>query len=172
MQKDSQSQWVLVLIGAAKLLKAILLLVLALNLHRLLNPDASKTLEAWVHHIRVDPGNRHVHALIARLTGISPEHLRELRVGSFLYAALFATEGTGLVLRQRWAEYFTTITTGLLLPLEVYEICVGHHRLIKTIVFLLNAAIVVYLVLRLRKERSGESAGVQVPKSDFDKSGQ
>ena len=158
MHDTNRSQWILVLIGCGKLLKAALLLFFAFKLHDLLNPNAKETLEAWVRHIRVDPRNEYVHDLIARATGISPGQLRELRVGSFLYAALFAIEGTGLVLRQRWAEYFTTVTTGMLLPLEVYEIFHGHHHhALKIIAFLLNAAVVVYLVMRLRKDRTAQS---------------
>lgn len=51
-----------------------------------------------------------------------------------------------------WAEWFTTIITGSLLPLEVFEIH-RHPTIVKVIVFLLNTAIVVYLVFKIRKER-------------------
>ena len=153
MANAKQSQWVLVLIGIGKLLKVAILLLLAFKLHSLLKPDAADTLKAWVRHIRVDPDNHFIHSLIARATGISHQQLRELRVGSFVYAGLYAVEGTGLVLRQRWAEYFTTITTGLLLPLEVYEILHGHRHMLKIIVFLLNAAVMAYLVMQLRTGR-------------------
>jgi uncharacterized membrane protein (DUF2068 family) len=45
-----------------------------------------------------------------------------LSVGTFFYGGLFATEGIDLLLRKRWAEYFTIITTSLFIPLEIYEI--------------------------------------------------
>jgi uncharacterized membrane protein (DUF2068 family) len=48
--------------------------------------------------------------------------LGELSVRTFLYAGLFTTEGIGLLLRKCWAEYFTIVTTGGLIPLEVYEL--------------------------------------------------
>ena len=35
---------------------------------------------------------------------------------------LFVVEGIGLLLHKRWAEYFTVITTGLLMPIEIYEL--------------------------------------------------
>ena len=56
-----------------------------------------------------------------------------------------------LILRRRWAEYLTIITTGGLLPLEVYEIN-KHITWIKIGVLLVNIAIVVYLVARVRRK--------------------
>jgi uncharacterized membrane protein (DUF2068 family) len=61
------------------------------------------------------------------------------------------TEGIGLLLRKRWAEYFTIITTGGLVPLEIYEIA-RHVTAAKIVVLALNVAIVVYLVVRVREE--------------------
>ena len=36
----------------------------------------------------------------------------------------------GLLLRKHWAEYFTIITTGLFIPLEIYEL-VRHFTVTK-----------------------------------------
>jgi hypothetical protein len=38
-----------------------------------------------------------------------------------VYAGLLLTEGLGLLLRKRWAEYLTIITTAGLIPIELYE---------------------------------------------------
>ena len=62
------------------------------------------------------------------------------------------TEGTGLLLRKRWAEYFTIITTGGLIPLELYELS-RHVTAVKIAVLIVNVAIVAYLVARVRKTR-------------------
>ena len=70
-------------------------------------------------------------------------------MGTFLYAGLFTTEGIGLLLRKRWAEYFTIVTTGGLIPLEIYELW-RHFTAAKTVVALINLAIVWYLVSRVR----------------------
>lgn len=163
MPETKQSSWVLVLIGCGKLLKALMLVVIALEIHHLLHRNVASTLEEWVRHARIDPGNHRVHALIARITGISPDKLRAISLGSFIYAALFATEGIGLILRQTWAEYLTVISTSLLLPLEVYEIVVSqHHRGVKIVVMLLNLAVVIYLIYRLWKNPK-EMPGNKLP---------
>jgi len=73
-------------------------------------------------------------------------------VGTFFYSALLLTEGTGLLLGKRWAEYFTIIATSSFIPLEVYEI-VKRVRAAKVVVLLLNIVVVAYLVIVLRRTR-------------------
>jgi uncharacterized membrane protein (DUF2068 family) len=75
-----------------------------------------------------------------------------LSIGTFLYSAVFLTEGVGLALQKRWAEYVTILTTASLLPLEVYEI-VKRFSVAKTVVLLINIAVVVYLVYEVRRTR-------------------
>lgn len=65
------------------------------------------------------------------------------------YALLEGAEGIGLWLGRRWAEYLTFISTGVLLPFEVYEIINGG-TVLKVIGFLINLAVVIYLLLRKR----------------------
>ena len=52
-----------------------------------------------------------------------------------------------------WAEWFTVIITASLLPLEVYEIH-RHPTIPKVVVLVINIAVVGYLLLRIRRERS------------------
>jgi uncharacterized membrane protein (DUF2068 family) len=73
-------------------------------------------------------------------------------VGTFLYAGLFATEGVGLLLRKRWAEYFTIVTTGGLIPIEVFELT-RHFTTTRLVVLILNVLTVWYLVARVRSPR-------------------
>lgn len=152
MSKAHQSGWVLVLIGLGKLLKASALLTVSIVARRLIHQDLAVTFARWVHAVRIDPDNVHVHAFLARAIHISPHKLAALSVGTFLYAALYATEGVGLVLRKRWAEFLTVISTALLLPLEIFELFYGHHKIGKLIVLLLNILILIYLIYQLRKE--------------------
>ncbi len=91
-----------------------------------------------------------MHALLSRAFRVTPHQLKTLSGGTFIYAALFLTEGTGLIMRRRWAEYLTIITTGGLVPLEVYEIA-KHVTPVKIGVLIVNIAIVVYLVVRVRR---------------------
>ena len=117
---------------------------------KLLHHDTAETFNHWVNVLRVDPDNRFIHGLLSRLLSASPKQLKAMSAGTFVYAALLLTEGAGLLLRKRWAEYFTIITTAGLIPLEVYELA-KHPSTAKIAVLIVNAAIVLYLVVRVKR---------------------
>lgn len=138
------------IIAVFKLLKAILLVAVGIGAINLLHKDVSQIATNWIAEIRVDPDNRLVHRLIAKLGLMNDRRLEELSIGSFLYAAVFLIEGIGLWLRKRWAEYFTIIITCSLIPLELYEIAM-RVTIIRIAMLLVNLAIVWYLFVQLRK---------------------
>lgn len=76
-------------------------------------------------------------------------HMTVLAIGAFAYAALEGTEGVGLAMRRRWAEYLTVIATGVLIPFEAYEV-VHKVTLFRVGALLLNLAVVGYLAYRKR----------------------
>lgn len=137
------------LIGAFKLLKALLLVVVGIGAVRFLNKDVGSTVMHWVQTLHLDPENRLVHSFLVKVFRVTPKQLKELSVGTFLYAGLFATEGIGLLLHKRWAEYFTIITTGGLIPFELFELA-RHFTVTRLVVAIVNVLIVVYLVARVR----------------------
>lgn len=117
---------------------------------RLLHRNVAEVIAHWIEVLRVDPDSRYIHALFTRALNISDRTLKEISAGTFTYAALFLTEGGGLLFRKRWAEYFTVIVTSSLLPIELYEL-LRHPTITKTVVILVNVAIVAYLIGRLRR---------------------
>ena len=76
-------------------------------------------------------------------------HMALLAIGAFAYAVLEGTEGIGLAMRRRWAEYLTVIATGVLIPFEAYEV-VHKVTLFRVGALLLNMAVVGYLAYRKR----------------------
>jgi uncharacterized membrane protein (DUF2068 family) len=148
-QSPKSSSFVLKLIGTFKLFKALLLIVIGIGALKFLHKDVGNTVMHWIEVLRVDPDNRFVHGLLVKIFRVTPKQLKELSLGTFLYAGLFATEGLGLLLRKRWAEYFTIVTTTGLIPLEIFEIA-RHFTLTKLLVASVNVLIVWYLVVRVR----------------------
>ena len=141
------------LIAVFKLLKAALLIVVGAGVLRLVHTNLAETLEHWVLRLGLDPGNHYIEHALARAANLSPHRIRQLGLVSFVYAALFLTEGIGLWLLKRWAEWFTVILTASLLPFEIYEL--HHHPTIaKILILILNLAIVVYLAWRIHTEPS------------------
>ena len=136
------------LIALFKLLKAAALIVTGIGVLRLMHADIARDVEHWVARLGFDPGSRFVNDLIRRATNISPRRFRELGIGSFVYAALFLTEGIGLWLLKRWAEWFTVIITASLVPFEVYEIYL-RPTAIKVFVLIINLGVVAYLLYRI-----------------------
>jgi uncharacterized membrane protein (DUF2068 family) len=84
-----------------------------------------------------------------RLFTLRAGALREFGIAVIALGILEGIEAVGLWYTKRWAEYLTFIATALLLPLEIYELT---HRLsaLKIIGFLINVAVVVYLLFAKR----------------------
>lgn len=152
-------------IGVFKLLKGLLLAAVGAGALTLVHLDVADTVMHWVDLLRVDPDNRWIHAVLTRVLSVTPGQLRALGVGTFLYAALLSTEGIGLLMRKRWAEYFTILTTAGLIPLELYEL-VRQLTAARVMVLVVNAAIVVYLALRVRGDRRVASGTVLYTEED------
>ena len=144
-----QSSFILILIGLFKLVKAALLITVGIGAIKLLHKDLAETVMHWAQVLRVDPDSRYVHGILVRIFRVTPKQLKELSVGTFFYAGLFLTEGLGLLLQKHWAEYFTIVTTGLFIPLELYELA-RHFTITKLVVTVVNVLIVWYLVARVR----------------------
>ena len=142
------------LIAVFKFLKAASLIALSVGVFRMMHQDMGLRLEQWIMAMGLDPGNRHLAILIARASILSPEQVKKLGVVGLIYAGLFLVEGIGLWLQRRWGEWATVVITGLLVPLEVYEIF-RHPNALKVVVLIGNIAVVVYLIVRIRREGSG-----------------
>ena len=84
-----------------------------------------------------------------RLFSLKSSTLHLLAAAVLAFAVLEGVEAVGLWYQRRWAEYLTFVATTVFLPLEVYEIV---HRLspLKILAFVVNVAIVVYLLIAKR----------------------
>jgi uncharacterized membrane protein (DUF2068 family) len=138
------------LIAAFKLLKGFALLALGIGALKLLHRDVEAIAVHWINVFQVDPHSYYMNLLLAKLSILDDRKLKELSAGTFIYSAIFLTEGVGLALGKRWAEYLTIISTGSLLPLEIYELA-KHASIGKVVALVINLAVVVYLVLELRR---------------------
>jgi uncharacterized membrane protein (DUF2068 family) len=151
---NTRDKRLLRLIAIFKLVKAITLIVVGFGaLHLFHDNNAADAMTHFAAKFGLSPGGRFVDHALAKIANLPPKDFRDLGIGSFFYAALFLTEGLGLWLMKPWAEWFTTIITTSLVPLEVFEIY-SHPSIAKIIVLLLNLAVVAYLVVRIRKEHN------------------
>jgi len=137
-------------IAAFKLLKGLGLLAVAFGALSLLHKDMAAEADHWVNLLRIDPHNRYLLWLLEKLSRVDAKKLKELSVGTFVYSGVFLTEGAGLALRKRWAEYMTILTTASFLPLEAYEL-IRHATAGKVVLLLFNIGIVLYLIRELKR---------------------
>jgi uncharacterized membrane protein (DUF2068 family) len=150
---ESSNDRLIRLIAAFKLLKTGLLVALGIGAFKLVNEDVAEVLRHWIEAFKLDPANHFLDAALARASNLSPEQIKKVGFASFIYAGLFLTEGLGLWLLKRWAEWLTIIITSSLVPIEIYEIY-RHPTPSKFVVLVLNLAIVAYLIYRIRSQPS------------------
>jgi uncharacterized membrane protein (DUF2068 family) len=145
----------LLAVAIFKLVKGLLLAVLAFGVHRLLHRDVQEVAEGWINALRVDPDNRYAGALLAKAGLIDDRKLEQLSILTALYAGLFLTEGGGLFMEKRWAEWLSVIATASFLPLEVYELA-KHFSTLKVLLLTGNIVIVLFLIFLLRRGKTQE----------------
>jgi len=135
-----------------RIVKAIVLIALAIGL---IFAGRSGLLTEWAEFAQEQLNLSSGHGLIVRLLlqllayiG-NFAHINVLAVGAIAYAILEGTEGVGLAMQRRWAEYLTVIATGILIPYEAYEV-IHRVTMFKVGALLLNIAVVGYLTYRKR----------------------
>ena len=86
--------------------------------------------------------------------------LRATGILALFYCAVLMTEGIGVYMQKRWAEFLMIFATAALIPLEIRHV---WHRLIyhrptlaPTIILLVNCFIVWFLYLVLRRGKALE----------------
>ena len=146
------------LIAIVKFLKAASVIGVSVGIFRMMHEDIGMRVEHWVRAMHLDPGNRQVEMLVARVSNLSPVEVRRLGLVGLLYAGLFLVEGTGLWLERRWGEWASVVITGTLIPFEMYEI-VRHPTVLKALVLVVNVAVVAYLIYRIRTTKTIDNTG-------------
>ncbi len=153
---DRPYPWGLWLIGAFKFVSGICLIALGVGLFRNADSDLSETAEHFVAKLKLDHDNQLIHSAIAKVSRVSPSQLKLLSLGTFLYAILYLIEGTGLLLRKVWGEYFTVLATGFFIPLEIYEVARSFTP-VRIVILIINILIVVYLIYQVWTRRHREA---------------
>jgi uncharacterized membrane protein (DUF2068 family) len=150
--KTSQTR-VVRLIALFKLMKGILLIALGVAALKLLHTDIAAVVEEWAGMLGFLQNSRFVGRSLSAAAALTPDRVRDVIVGSFLYGGLFLTEGIGLWLLKSWAMWFTVIITGSFLPVEFYEL-VRHPGAGKVSLLALNLALMGYLIRRMKERRA------------------
>ena len=145
----------LFLVGLFKLSKAIFFVAVGAGALHLVHRNVGDLLMRLIDALPIDPEGRVVSMLMDKADLINAHDLRRICVGAFIYAILCLVEGTGLLLRKPWAEYFTVILTAMGLPLELWELA-RRTTWFKAGALGANLAILLYLLWILKRHQRAD----------------
>jgi uncharacterized membrane protein (DUF2068 family) len=149
---DDSSDTGLLLVGLFKLSKALFFGAVGAGALHLIHQNIGDVVMRIVDRLPIDPEGHFVSLLMDKVDLIGGHQLRQAGLLSFLYAALCVVEGTGLMLKKSWAEYFTVILTAGALPVETYEL-VEKFEWFKVVLLLINVVVLLYLLWVLKRKR-------------------
>lgn len=152
-------RWIIA-IGALKMVEALLCILLGIGALKMLHKDLVDEATRLITALRLDPEGRFINIVLDKIALISPHQLKQISVGIFAYAGLHTTEGVGLVLRKKWAEYVTLILTASFLPWEFFEL-IRHFTWIKVVLTLVNVLVVLFLIFYVRRKEENKAGDRQ-----------
>lgn len=152
------------IIAVYKAVKTVGLIIIATAAFRLDRQESFQHLVQWLEHLQLTDSNDMRWSLVHLLESMGPAKFVAVGIVALVYATIFATEGIGLWMRKHWAEWFTVIATGSLVPVELYE-CIERFSWLKLAVLVANVLIVIYLVRVAMRPREGHAAKAD-PKAD------
>ena len=137
-------------IAAERGLRALVLIAAGIVLIANAHKHWGQTIISVASHLGLDPSENGIRRIAAQANALSAKQLTVYGVIAIGYGALEGVEAYGLSRRRRWAEYLTVVATSLLFVPEIWEL-VKKPSLLKIGGIAVNAAIVAYLIHRLRR---------------------
>lgn len=140
------------IIALFKIAKAVLLMILGFSILFVNARDTwMNAISSWAGEEILEEHSRAVIYLLTKLQFVLNEGA--LRATGFLalfYCCVLLTEGIGVYMQQRWAEFLMIFATAAFIPVEVRHL---FHRpdLASTILLLANCFIVWFLYLVLKR---------------------
>jgi uncharacterized membrane protein (DUF2068 family) len=139
-------------IAAERGVRAVILVAVGVVLITHTQTDWGRVVTNAARHLGLDPTRNAVEHLRGRAHRLSSGKLRGYGALAIAYGILEGAESYGLWRRRRWGEYLTVVATSLLFIPEIGELAKQPSPL-KALTLAANAAIVAYLVVRLRRHR-------------------
>lgn len=134
----------LYVIIAIKLVKGVLLLLLALGAYSLSDNNLPEEFRELLRFLHLDPEKKFFARLAEQTAALSESKMVWLAGGTVLYSLFSLVESVGLMFRVSWAGWLAIGESAFFVPIEVYEL-VLHPLLAVFIVLGLNVFIVWYL---------------------------
>jgi uncharacterized membrane protein (DUF2068 family) len=142
--------------------KGLIVLIAGFALLQLLHGELQIIADRIVKHLHMNPLRHNPHLFLDAIAGISDSKLRLFAAYAFTYSILRFVEAYGLWHYKTWAEWFAILSGGIYIPIEILGLF-RHATIIKGIVFIINLAIVMFLIyIRLiNRKPTDESEQIQ-----------
>jgi len=159
LQRGRPADLGLRLLSVYKLALGLLLFAVALQLLWWVDRELHQELHGWVVRLHADPESPWIAAMLERAAALPDSRLALFAAVSSLFGLVHFVEGLGLWWRRRWAEWLCLVATGLLIPVEIFEIAARPDGL-KVLILLVNLAVVGYLGWRVAARRGAAGAAL------------
>jgi uncharacterized membrane protein (DUF2068 family) len=147
----------LCVIAVFEALKGMLVLVVGFAVLTFIHQDLEQIAEKVVKHLHLNPASRIPRIFEAVAERTTDAQLRLLALGAMLYSVMRFIEAYGLWHNRVWAEWFALLTSGMFLPIEIFEL-VKRPSWMKLLILVSNVAIVLYLSVALRSNARNRAA--------------
>src|SRR5437763_8106072 len=146
-------------LGKGFLLLAFSLSVLVLNSR----PAWADAVSDWIDDEALVVHGKAAHFVLTRLQEVlAGGALTAAAVVALIYSAVLFTEGIGVYMQKRWAEFLMVFATAALIPLEVRHLCF-RPSIGAAIILIVNCFIVWFLYRVLRREPAHRSVPARAP---------
>jgi uncharacterized membrane protein (DUF2068 family) len=135
--------------------KAALVLLAGIGCLSLIHHDVQAAAERLIRLMQVNPAHHYPRIFIEAASKVTDARLWFMAWFALLYTVFRGAEAWGLWWERTWAEWLALVSSGIYLPVEIYELF-HHATWIKAGVLITNIFIVVYMAWRLRVARKGK----------------
>jgi uncharacterized membrane protein (DUF2068 family) len=154
--KPALQDRLLPLIAAERAFRGIVLVAVGIALVTHPHANWASDIARLAEKLGLDPKGNWIKQIIAKVSKIPANQDVVFGVAALAYGVLEGAEAYGLWTRRRWGEWLTVVATSLLFIPEIWELT-KSASLLKVGALLVNAAVVAYLVWRLRREHEQPS---------------
>lgn len=150
------------LIAVERAFRAVVLFAVGIALVTHPHAHWASDISHLAERLGLDPKGSVLKKIIEKVSKIPANQDVIFGVAALAYSGLESAEAYGLWKRKRWGEWLTVVATSLLFIPEIWELTKSATPL-KVGALLANAAIVAYLVWRLRREHEEPVAAQSAP---------
>lgn len=145
------------LVALLEAAKGALVLLAGVGAFTLVHRDVQEVAEHLVRLFHLNPASHYPQIFLEASSKLSDRRIAMLAGAALLYAGMRLVEAFGLWTERRWAEWFAALSSGIYVPIELYEVW-ERASWPRVSLLAVNMLIVAYMALTLwRTRRLGDA---------------